>query len=202
MSDYIPFVYWIQNKTTGMKYIGVKYAKGCSPEDLWTTYFTSSKSIHKLIQLYGKEDFKIKILHTFQTAEEAILKEAKYVSLAIKKEDYINFCHLVQDRCRQVKAGKLGGATQVKNKQGIHKQTKEERLVILATARKIQHNLGKNPMTHASKETQSERGKRGGVKNKGFKWYNNGSSDFKYTAREQNILDFDEFIQTTIKKAE
>ena len=37
-----PFTYLIKHKTSGKVYYGVRYAKKCSPIDLWTTYFTSS----------------------------------------------------------------------------------------------------------------------------------------------------------------
>ena len=40
---------------------------------------------------------------------------------------------------------------------------------------------------------QSELGKRGGVKNKGFKWYNNGTNSFKYTLKMQEVLPFSLF---------
>lgn len=53
----IPYVYIIKNKTTGLKYVGVKYAKNADPEKFWVTYFTSSKHVKKLINMFGKEDF-------------------------------------------------------------------------------------------------------------------------------------------------
>ena len=43
-----------------MYYVGVR-CKDCNPNDLWIKYFTSSKTIHKLIELYGK-DFNLKLL--------------------------------------------------------------------------------------------------------------------------------------------
>lgn len=75
----IPYVYIIKNKSTNLKYLGVRYANGCDPSDLWVTYFTSSKLVHKLIETFGKDDFYVKILHIFpNNPEKAILREAKY----------------------------------------------------------------------------------------------------------------------------
>ena len=45
------------------------------------------------------------------------------------------------------------------------------------------------------KKAQSERGKLGGPKNKGFRWYNDGIKDYKYSPREQEKIQFDEFIK-------
>ena len=41
---------------------------------------------------------------------------------------------------------------------------------------------------------QSNRGKIGGVKNKGFRWYNDGNYEYKYTIRDQDIIPFDIFL--------
>lgn len=42
---------------------------------------------------------------------------------------------------------------------------------------------------------QSEFGKRGGVKNKGFRWYNDGIKDYKYTPKMQEEVSFEEFLE-------
>ena len=44
---------------------------------------------------------------------------------------------------------------------------------------------------------QSERGKKGGVKNKDARWYNDGTTLFKYTAAQQLVESFDDFIART-----
>ena len=60
----LPYVYFIINKTTGLKYIGSKYSKNCDSRDFWITYFTSSRSVKYLIKKYGKKDFDFKILNS------------------------------------------------------------------------------------------------------------------------------------------
>jgi hypothetical protein len=221
--DYIPYVYIIKNKTTGMKYIGVRYAKDCHPDDLWVTYFTSSKIVKTMIEEFGKEDFIIKILHRYpQQPEQAILREAKYFPLLKKRDDYLNMTYSsgLQDLRLCSKAGKIGGAIVknrgigifrdyeerllwasmggkigskvcMDNKLGIHAQTPEERLVFAKRGNKRCKELGKgffNP------ETQRELGRRGGPKNKGFRWYNDGNNDYKYTTKQQSEKDFETFI--------
>ena len=77
----------------------------------------------------------------------------------------------------------------------IHKQTREERLQLLKQARKIQFENKQNPLVHCSRNTQSERGKRGGPKNKGFVWVTDGTCSIKYTKKLQQSLSVDAFLQ-------
>lgn len=42
---------------------------------------------------------------------------------------------------------------------------------------------------------QSEFGKRGGIKNKGFKWYTDGTKSYKYTSKMQEEKSFDQFLE-------
>lgn len=47
--DRVPFVYIIRDISNNKRYAGVKFSKGCNPTDLLTTYFTSSKTVKRLI---------------------------------------------------------------------------------------------------------------------------------------------------------
>lgn len=89
------------------------------------------------------------------------------------------------------KAGKKGSETQMKNKSGIFGKTKEERS---EHGRYANSKLKEKGLGFYSSKTQSELGKRGGPKNKGFRWYNDGSKDYKYTAKQQAELSFEEFL--------
>jgi hypothetical protein len=71
----IPYTYKLIFKPTGQYYYGVRYAKGCHPNDLWNKYFTSSKHVHKLIKDYGLNSFLVKITKTFSSKIEAIEHE-------------------------------------------------------------------------------------------------------------------------------
>lgn len=46
----IPYVYRLTDKVTGKRYIGSRYAKSCSPDDLGVTYFTSSRVVKPLFK--------------------------------------------------------------------------------------------------------------------------------------------------------
>jgi hypothetical protein len=85
-----PYVYLLKNKTTGMKYIGAKYAKNADPDTFWITYFTSSKRVKYLISAFGVNDFSYKIIKKFNTQSEAMQLESKLIKLALTKNDYLN----------------------------------------------------------------------------------------------------------------
>lgn len=75
---YIPYTYKIEFKPTGQYYYGVRYAKNCHPDDLWITYFTSSKIIHNLIDKHGLDEFNVEIRKIFpNNPEKAKLWEHK-----------------------------------------------------------------------------------------------------------------------------
>jgi len=67
----IPYTYYLINAITKEKYYGVRYGKDCNPSDLWTTYFSSSKQVKRLIKLYGANSFTYEVRKIFSTAEEA-----------------------------------------------------------------------------------------------------------------------------------
>ncbi len=78
MNIYTPFTYiigWSQNKKF---YYGAKYARGCHPNDLWTTYFTSSKYVKEFIRENGEPDI-IKIHRTFEDKDSCITFEHYYL---------------------------------------------------------------------------------------------------------------------------
>lgn len=226
----MPYVYFLKNKTTGLKYIGVRYAQGSCPSDFWNTYFTSSSFVKKLVDIYGRNDFKYRIIHIFDKAEDAILKENDYL-LMIKdknKKNYMNLNYSLpvsldraaaggkiggklasilkiglaglssEERSRNgAIAGKKGGTKQKELRLGIHKQSKEERLEILSYARKIQLDRKANMFIDCDREKQSERGKKGGIKNKGFVWVNDGKKSYKFTTKMQKKETLDSFIERT-----
>lgn len=74
MLIYTPYTYLIGWTTHNKWYYGVRYAKNCNPEDLWNTYFTSSKYIKKFRETHGEPDI-IQIRKKFTTVDKAILWE-------------------------------------------------------------------------------------------------------------------------------
>lgn len=85
----IPFTYRIICPD-GRYYYGVRYAKGCSPDDLWTTYFTSSKVIKELLKTTDPKDFKYEIRKIFQLAEDALIYERRVLKRIVGKDNCIN----------------------------------------------------------------------------------------------------------------
>jgi len=75
MNIYQPFTYLITFLPTGQRYYGVRTKRGCHPDQLWKTYYTSSKVISQLISLHGPDAFRVEIRRTFTTKDEAILWE-------------------------------------------------------------------------------------------------------------------------------
>lgn len=88
--DRIPFTYVVKHKPSGMWYYGVKYGEGCHPNDLWTTYFTSSLYVHELIKKDGKDSFVYEIRKCFNDITSAINWEKKVLKKIINRPNNIN----------------------------------------------------------------------------------------------------------------
>lgn len=58
-------------------YYGVRYAAGCSPDELWITYFTSSKRVKELIERDGINAFMYEVRKIFKDVNGARLWECK-----------------------------------------------------------------------------------------------------------------------------
>lgn len=82
----IPYTYFLFNKITGQKYYGVRYANNCKPEELWSTYFSSSKYVKQLIETHGKDSFEYEVRKTFKTPHEARSWEER----VLRKLDILN----------------------------------------------------------------------------------------------------------------
>jgi hypothetical protein len=82
--------------------------------------------------------------------------------------------------------GKVGGKVQYENGLGIHAQTNEERAAYAS--------IGGKRGAFTQPCWQSKFGKRGGVKNKGFVWLTDGSTNIKYTKKQQSDKDIGEFL--------
>lgn len=127
---------------------------------------------------------------------EACAMGGRASQVAKKERGELNGFQLFDEGKRRAvaaKAGAIGGAKQKELGLGIHadEETRREwaRLGALAV-------IEKNGFTDAAK--QAERGKKGGVKNKGARWYNDGTKLFKYTATQQEVESFDDFIARTV----
>jgi len=88
----IPFTYLVKHIPTDKYYYGVRFKKGCHPNDLWTKYFTSSKKVKGLIKRYGKKSFIFEIRKTFKTAQQAMAWEFKVLRRmkVVERKDFLN----------------------------------------------------------------------------------------------------------------
>lgn len=75
----IPYTYSVTHKKTGIHYYGSRYSKGCSPDDLFKTYFTSSKIIHDLIKAEGVIGFLFKVRRKFKDDLSCVLHENRFL---------------------------------------------------------------------------------------------------------------------------
>ena len=91
MAETIPYTYLIGWPEHNRYYYGVRYANGCSPEDLWNPYTTSSQSVYEFVKAHGTPTLK-QIRQTFQSVdiarswENRVLKKMQVVV----KEQWLN----------------------------------------------------------------------------------------------------------------
>lgn len=87
----ISYVYLISWTKLDTHYIGVRHALNCSPIDLWSTYFTSSKIVKAFRQINGEPDH-IEILKEFDNRKDALeYEELKLKEFnVLKKENWLN----------------------------------------------------------------------------------------------------------------
>ena len=146
---YTPFTYCITFLPTGQRYYGVRYAKGCHPDQLWTTYFTSSKIITGLIEEHSKDSFSTQIRKTFTTPEQACSWETKFLTRinAAKHPDWINgnnangnFISTPETVQKGLETRKRNGTLNVSSPESIQKQKDTRK------KNGTEHNM-KNPET-------------------------------------------------------
>ena len=86
MSIYQPYTYLIGWSNHNKWYYGVRYAQNCNPQDLWKTYFTSSKHVKKFREEYGEPDV-IQVRKFFDSKEAAVLWEEKVLRKMNVRDD-------------------------------------------------------------------------------------------------------------------
>ena len=70
----MPYTYLIGWSRHNKFYYGARWAKNSSPNDLWKTYFTSSKHVKNFVEKYGDPDI-IQIRNIFDSSQDAKLWE-------------------------------------------------------------------------------------------------------------------------------
>jgi hypothetical protein len=87
--DYMqPYTYVIGWANRNIWYYGAQYGKVANPENLWITYFTSSKYVKAARLLYGEPDV-VEVRKVFDTANEAKNWETKVlIRLKVVEKEY------------------------------------------------------------------------------------------------------------------
>jgi hypothetical protein len=89
-----PYTYLLKFIPENKFYYGVRFAKGCSPDDFWKKYFTSCKEIHALMKERGVGrylwDFEIR--RVFENTNDARIWENKVLRRmkVIERDDFFN----------------------------------------------------------------------------------------------------------------
>ena len=73
-NDRTPYTYLLGWSQYNRWYYGVRYGKGCHPDDLWKTYFTSSDHVKRYRKEYGEPDI-IQVREIFDSSLVARLWE-------------------------------------------------------------------------------------------------------------------------------
>jgi hypothetical protein len=86
-----PYTYLIGWKDLDKWYYGVRFARNCHPDDLWTKYFTSSKVVQEYREKYGEPNV-VEVRCVFNTPSQARLWEEKVIRriTAVKSDRWLN----------------------------------------------------------------------------------------------------------------
>lgn len=161
MPIYTPYTYLIGWSHLDKWYYGVRYAKGCHPDDFWTKYFTSSKSVQTLRESEGDPDV-IQIRHTFDCPDKARMWENGVIQ---KMKLHQNNRFLNQCAYPAMSHEAMAKRTPwCKGKTGVWFHSEE-------TKKKMSLNRLGKPNTGVSKSLI------GNTRTKGRKWYNDGENE-------------------------
>lgn len=119
-----PYTYIIKHKPSGKVYYGCRYAKVCTPDDLWSTYFTSSKQVKKLIKETGKESFDIEIRKTFNTVDAC----RNWENRVLKRLNVNNRQHIFLNKTDNISISVEVASAGAKSKKGMKYNWSEEGL--------------------------------------------------------------------------
>jgi hypothetical protein len=72
----MPYTYLIGWSSQNKFYYGARWAKNCSPDDLWITYFTSSKHVKTFRDEYGEPDI-VQVRKIFNNVNHCKIYERK-----------------------------------------------------------------------------------------------------------------------------
>jgi Putative endonuclease segE, GIY-YIG domain/NUMOD3 motif len=138
----IPFTYLVKHIPTNKYYYGVKFKKGCHPNDLWTKYFTSSKKVKGLIKKYGKKSFQFEIRKTFKTQKQAREWEHKVLRRlkVIYRDDFLNLSDSLHIDPKIISKSKMGNKNPMYGKKMSKKHKQKIKNTLIERYKKLPHH--------------------------------------------------------------
>lgn len=197
------FTYLVINNVTGMFYYGAKYSEGCHPDDLWSNYFTSSKSVHADITKYGENSFSFQVRRVFELSEECLKWEYK-VLRRIKAKDRSDCYNLTNgggdfNSSKRMKISNpmfnkeaLAKSVYSKNqlwKSGLHKSTANRPDIVTKTKNRMR---SENPMRNKESIQKMLDSKRGNDGCTGTKWMANPKLQIR---KRVSVLDVERMVK-------
>jgi hypothetical protein len=85
----MPYTYLIGWSKLNQYYYGCRYAIKCNPNDLWVTYFTSSKYVKMMREAHGEPDI-IQVRSVFDDRELCVRHEARVLRRIVGRTNFIN----------------------------------------------------------------------------------------------------------------
>jgi hypothetical protein len=127
---------------TNKYYYGVKFKKGCHPNDLWTKYFTSSKKVKGLIRKYGKKSFIFEIRRTFKTQKQAREWEHKVLRRlkVIYRDDFLNLSDSLHIDPKIISKSKIGNKNPMYGKKMSKKHKQKIKNTLIERYKKLPHH--------------------------------------------------------------
>lgn len=168
--DRTPFTYLLRCKTTNKVYYGVRYSKNCHPNQLWSSYFTSSKNVKKLIEQYGVENFEYEIRKTFNCPKKALKWEQTVLTRLRTIDDprWINKSNGTHFRHNETLSDEIKQNMSAMRRGVKRPRTPEHQAAITAGLKgRAAHNKGK-PMSDEQKAKLSAKAKGRPAKRKGI----------------------------------
>jgi len=109
LNDRTPYTYLIGWSKHNKFYYGLRHGVGCHPNELWKTYYTSSKYVKEFRELNGEPDI-IQIRKIFISKEKACLWEHRVLK-KMKAKDRKDFLNQTDNIAISSEASKRGVET-------------------------------------------------------------------------------------------
>jgi len=154
----VPYTYLLKHKPTGKFYYGCRFAEGCTPEEFWVSYKTSSKYVKELVEQYGEDSFEFEIRKVFNDKHAARIWETKVLKKlnVVNREDFLNMTDNISISPEAASKGKKG-------KVGIYKISQKQ----IDAIKKANTGLKRSEEVK-KKMSEAHKGKRTGDKNPMF----------------------------------